>query len=136
MHDCSARNKELFEKVFDSIVQEMMDSIYLYSDSYLKSKLGSYISGENLIKKTYGENYDLETLIWNRMDEVIEDDEDEEFFENDTLLEEDEVKCMIKSIKKLNFEVVDDELGGNSYYDNLLPPSKTVKTNLHLIQKL
>jgi len=120
MNDCGARNKELFEKVFDSIIQEMMDSIYLYSDSYLKSKLGSYISGENLIKKTYGENYDLETLIWNRMDEVIEDDEDEEFFENDTLLEEDEVKCMIKSIKKLNFEVDYENWGGNTYFEFLL----------------
>ena len=120
MNDCGARNKELFEKVFDSIIQQMMDSIYLYSDSYLKSKSGNYISGENLIKKTYGENYDLETLIWNRMDEVIEDDEDAEFSENDTLLEEDEVKCMIKSIKKLNFEVGHFGLGDNSYFEFLL----------------
>ena len=118
MNDCGARNKKLFEKVFDSIIQELMDSVDLYSHSYLKSKLNSYISGENLIKKTYGENQDLETLVWNEMDFVIEDDE--EFDTNEVLLDEDEVKCMIKSIKKLNFEVVDDELGGNSYYEFIL----------------
>ena len=114
MNDCGARNKELFEKVFDSIIQEMMDSVDLYSDSYLKSKSGNYISGENLIKKTYGENHDLETLIWNRMDDVIEDDE--EFDTNETLLEEDEVQCMIKSIRKLYFEVQ----GDNYYFEFIL----------------